>query len=156
MASIRRVRLNTSPLAKHLESMNLEATAAGKEVGLDMRTMELMRLHASQINGCGSCIKAHTALAVRAGEISERLAMLPSWRDSEYFTELECALLTLTEHLTSVSELGIPNEVYEEISKVLTEEQISVGSWIVIAINAANRVWIANNPPVRLPKELRR
>lgn len=156
MARIRRVRLNNSPMAQQLEEMSSAATNAALEAGLDMRTIELIRLRASQLNGCGSCLKAHTALAIEHGEIPQRIGMLTAWRDSDYFTATEEAVLELAEIITLVGEVGYDDEEYEHLAARLTPEQISAASWIAIVINASNRLWIANNPPVRLPKELRR
>ncbi len=156
MARIRRVRLNDSPMAKQLEDLSAAATDAGLEAGFDMRTIELIRLRASQLNGCGSCLKAHIAVALEHGEVPERIGMLPAWQESEYFTSTEEAVLKLAEIITLVGELGYEDEDYQRLSESLTPEQISAASWIAITINASNRLWIANNPPVRLPKELRR
>lgn len=156
MARVRRVRLNQTPMAESLEQMNAQAGAAALEAGLDMRMIELIRLRASQINGCGSCLKAHVALALEHGESPERIGMLTAWRDSDYFTEVEESLLELTEIITNIGALGFEDEAYAKLAAVLTPEQISAATWVAIAINSSNRVWITNNPPVRLPRELRR
>lgn len=156
MTRIRRVRLNNTPMAEQLELMSLAATQAGLEAGLDMRAIELIRLRASQLNGCGSCLKAHTALALEHGEIPQRIGILTAWRETEYFTPLEEAVLEIAEIITLIGETGYEDEEYELLAERLTPEQISAATWVAIAINAANRLWIANNPPVRLPKELRR
>lgn len=156
MARIRRVRLNNSPIARQLEQMSQAATEDGLAAGFDMRTIELIRLRASQLNGCGSCLKAHTAIALEHGEIPERIAMLTAWRDSEYFTATEEAAIEIAEIITLIGESGYEDEDYARVTASLSEEQTAAATWIAIVINASNRVWIANNPPVRLPKELRR
>ena len=156
MARIRRVRLNTSAIAGQLEEMSQAATQDGLAAGFDMRTIELIRLRASQLNGCASCLKAHTALALEHGEIPQRIGMLTTWRDSEYFTQEEEAALEIAEIITLIGESGYKDEQYARLAAILSEEQIAAATWIAIIINAANRLWIANNPPVRLPKELRR
>ncbi len=156
MARIRRVRLNTSAIAGQLEEMSQAATQDGLAAGFDMRTIELIRLRASQLNGCASCLKAHTALALEHGEIPQRIGMLTAWRDSEYFTQEEEAALEIAEIITLIGESGYKDEQYARLAAILSEEQIAAATWIAIIINAANRLWIANNPPVRLPKELRR
>lgn len=156
MSRLRRVRLNDSPMHDQLEEMSRTATQAGLDAGFDMRTIELIRLRCSQLNGCGSCLKAHTHLALENGESAQRIGMLTAWRDSDYFTEVEEAVLELAEIVTLIGETGYEDEDYEELAEVLTPEQISAASWIAIVINSSNRLWIANNPPVRLPKELRR
>jgi len=156
MSKIRRVRLNASPLYGQLGEMNEAAAAAGLEAGLDMRTIELIRLRCSQLNGCASCLKAHTALALEHGEIPERIGMLTAWSDSDYFTPVEEAVLKLAEIVTLVGETGYDDEDYAALAEVLTPEQISAATWLAILINSSNRLWTANNPPVRLPAELRR
>lgn len=156
MARVRRVRLNSSPMAEQLESMSQAATEAGLAAGFDMRTIELIRLRASQLNGCGSCLKAHTALALEHGEIPHRIGMLTAWRDSDYFTPTEESVLEIAEIITLVGDTGYDDEDYQRVTEGLTAEQVSAASWIAIVINTSNRLWIANNPPVRLPQELRR
>lgn len=156
MSRIRRVRLNASPMSDQLAQMSDAATEAGLAAGFDMRTIELIRLRCSQLNGCASCLKAHTALALENGEIAHRIGMLTAWRDSDYFTPVEEAVLELAEIITLIGETGYEDEDYAELAEVLTPEQISAASWIAIVINSANRLWIANNPPVRLPADLRR
>src|SRR5690625_6739809 len=101
MARIRRVRLNTSSIAGQLEEMSQAATQDGLAAGFDMRTIELIRLRASQLNGCGSCLKAHTAIALEHGEIPHRIGMLTAWRDSDYFTQAEEAALEIAEIIRS-------------------------------------------------------
>ncbi len=156
MARVRRVRFNQTPMGEMLEQMSADSAAAALEAGLDMRMVELIRLRASQLNGCGSCLKAHTFIALENGESPERIGMLTAWQDSDYFTPVEEALLTLAEIITLVGDIGFEDEAYEALAEVLTPEQISAATWVAIAINASNRVWIANNPPVRLSKNLRR
>ncbi len=156
MARIRRVRLNNASIARQLEEMSQSATQDGLAAGFDMRTIELIRLRASQLNGCGSCLKAHTAIALEHGEIPQRIGMLTAWRDSDYFTQAEEAALEIAEIITLIGETGYEDEEYARVAEVLSEEQIAAATWIAIVINASNRLWIANNPPVRLPKDLRR
>src|SRR5690625_1064420 len=125
MSRLRRVRLNDSPMHAQLEEMNRAATQAGLDAGLDMRTIELIRLPRSQLNGCGSCLKAHTHLALEHGEIPQRIGMLTAWRDSDYFTQVEEAVLELAEIITLIGETGYEDEEYKELAAVLTPEQIS-------------------------------
>src|SRR5690625_133929 len=147
MARLRRVRLNSvDPLHPQLEEMSRAATEAALGAGFDLRAIELMRLRASQLNGCASCLKAHTAIALEAGEAPERIGMLTAWEESDYFTDAERAALELTEHITHVGELGMSDEDYTRITVALTEEQVAAAAWVAIVINASNRVWIMNRP----------
>src|SRR5699024_3215429 len=94
--------------------------------------------------------------ALEHGEIPHRIGMLTAWRDSDYFTQAEEAALEIAEIITLIGESGYKDEQYARLAEILSEEQIAAATWIAIVINASNRLWIANNPPVRLPKELRR
>src|SRR5699024_4722290 len=143
-------------IAGQLEEMSQASTQDGLAAGFDMRMIELIRLRASQLNGGGSCLKAHTAIALEHGEIHNRTWMLTAWQDTEYFTQAEEAALEIAEIITLIGESGYKDEQYARLAEILSEEQIAAATWIAIVINASNRLWIANNPPVRLPKELRR
>src|SRR5690625_1823754 len=121
MARIRRVRLNTSAIAGQLEEMSQAATQDGLAAGIDMRTIELIRLRASQLNGCASCLKGHTALALEHGEIPQRIGMLSTWRDSENFLEVEEAALEIAEIIPLIGELGYKDEQSARLAAILSD-----------------------------------
>lgn len=103
---------------------------------------ELIKIRASQINGCSFCIDMHTKDARKAGETEQRIYALNAWRETPFFTEEERAILALTEEVTL-----IPNHVsdatYEAIAKVLPETYIAQVILAIIAINAWNRFAIS-------------
>jgi AhpD family alkylhydroperoxidase len=109
----------------------------------------LLRLRASQLNGCAYCVRLHTRDALAAGESSDRISVLPAWRETTYFSDRERAALELCEAVTLIADGRVPDQVYDEASRVLTEFQISAVEWLTIAINAWNRIATASRYPVR-------
>jgi AhpD family alkylhydroperoxidase len=135
-----------------LNGLGLKAKEAMLEAGLDSRLMELLNVRISQINGCAYCLDMHVADAVKDGETTQRLAVLPAWRDTEVFTDQERAALTLAESITVLPDARTRDleEVYAR--EHLSDEQYSAVSWLAIAMNAFNRVSITSQHPVR-PKK---
>ncbi len=104
---------------------------------------ELIKIRASQINGCAYCINVHTKDARKYGETEQRIYLLNAWRETDFFTEEEQCLLALTEEITLISKHGVSNETYDRATKVFTENQIAQIIMAVISINAWNRIGIA-------------
>jgi len=104
--------------------------------------LELIKVRASQINGCAFCIAMHTADAVKGGESQERLHLLNAWRETEFFTSRERAALAWTEALTRVADGHVPDEVYDEARRQFSEKDLADLGYAVIAINAWNRLAI--------------
>ncbi|MEV7197923.1 carboxymuconolactone decarboxylase family protein [Streptomyces sp. NPDC093510] len=144
-----RLNVFTSPTAgkalKHL-------TAVGKAIsdtGLPTATQELVRIRASQINGCGFCLDMHTKEAVAAGETATRLHLVATWREATVFTEAERAALALTEEGTRIADAagGVSDDVWAEAAKHYDEEQL-VGLITAIAlINSFNRLNVIVQQP---------
>jgi AhpD family alkylhydroperoxidase len=108
---------------------------------------ELVRVRASQLNGCTFCLGLHTRAALEAGEDEARLRTLALWRDSDLFTEAERAALALTETMTTIAETGVPDEAFEAAREHFDEGELAHLLWTIAAINAWNRVAIAAMPP---------
>lgn len=125
----------------------VRATAA--EAGLDRILVELINLRVSQINGCASCLDVHTRAALRAGETTRRLGVLPAWRDTELFTARERAALALAEATTDPADGRAQDRAYDAARAVLNDDEISGVIWVAITINAFNRVSILSRHPVR-------
>ncbi|MFD7963311.1 carboxymuconolactone decarboxylase family protein [Streptomyces zaomyceticus] len=125
----------------------VRATAA--EAGLDRLLVELVNLRVSQINRCASCLDVHTRAALRAGETTRRLGVLPAWRDTELFTPRERAVLALAEATTDPADSLAQDRAYELAREVLNDDEISAVIWVAITINAFNRVSILSRHPVR-------
>ena len=112
------------------------------ECGLDHSLMELVKIRASQINGCAYCLHMHTRDARKAGESEERLHLLAAWRESPLFTEKERAALAWTEALTLVAETQAPDEVYEGLLPHFSGKEIVDLSTAIGTINVWNRLAI--------------
>ena len=110
--------------------------------GLEPSLLELVKLRASQLNGCAFCLDMHWKDARAAGESEERLYMLDAWRESSLYSERERAALAWTEELTLIAETGAPDDVYEEARSQFDEKEISDLSLAIAAINAWNRMAI--------------
>jgi AhpD family alkylhydroperoxidase len=111
--------------------------------GLEESLVTLMKLRASQINGCAYCIDMHWKDLRALDENEQRLYGLDAWEESPYYTERERAALKWTEAVTLVRESHVPDEVYEEVRKQFSEKEISDLTVIVATINAWNRLAIA-------------
>jgi AhpD family alkylhydroperoxidase len=111
--------------------------------GLDRSLLDLVKIRASQINGCAFCLAMHTRDARRAGESEDRLHLLNAWHEAPCYTDRERAALAWTEAVTLVSETHIPDAVFEEAKKHFTETELVNLTMAVIAINGWNRMAIA-------------
>jgi AhpD family alkylhydroperoxidase len=120
---------------------SLEQYLAG--CGLDHRLIHLMKMRASQINGCAYCIDMHSKDARALGETEQRLYELDAWRETPFFTDRERAALAWTEAVTLVSQSHVPDSVYEEVRKQFNEKEIVDLTLVVTTINAWNRLAIA-------------
>ena len=112
--------------------------------GLETSLMDLMKLRASQVNGCAYCIDMHTKDARARGETEQRLYELDAWRETPFYTDRERAALAWTEAVTLVAKDHVPDDVYEETRNQFTEIELLNLTLVVIAINAWNRVCIAS------------
>ncbi|ADX71237.1 alkylhydroperoxidase AhpD family core domain protein [Pseudarthrobacter phenanthrenivorans Sphe3] len=136
-------------LWRALNGLGLKLKEAAQEAGIDTRTMELLNVRISQLNGCAYCLDLHVKEAVEAGETHQRLAVLPAWRDTSLFTEKERAALALVETITELPGHNVQEHEEGFARKHLTEEEFSVVSWLAITMNAFNRISITSHHPVR-------
>ncbi|HZT28059.1 MAG TPA: carboxymuconolactone decarboxylase family protein [Pseudolabrys sp.] len=111
--------------------------------GLDKKILELIKIRASQINGCAYCLVMHTNDARKMGESDERMHLLNAWREAPIYSPRERAALAWTEAVTLVSETHVPDEVYDEVRKQFSEKEIIDLTAAVAAINTWNRLAIA-------------
>ncbi len=110
--------------------------------GLEHSLMELVKMRASQINGCAYCLDMHSKDARAAGETEQRLYLLNAWREAPFYSERERAALAWTEALTLIANGGVSDELYAEARKQFSEKELVDLSYAVIAINAWNRLAI--------------
>jgi AhpD family alkylhydroperoxidase len=124
----------------------LHALAAStREAGVPDKTLELVNLRASQINGCGVCVDMHPRLARKAGETEERLFAVAAWRDTPYFTDAERAALALTEAVTRISDRSDPvtDDVWDEAARHYDERALAALTIAIANINVWNRLNVA-------------
>jgi AhpD family alkylhydroperoxidase len=114
---------------------------------LEPALKELVKIRASQINGCAYCIDMHWKDARAAGETEQRLYGLSAWHESPYYTDRERAALLWTESLTFIHNDHAPDAIYEQVRAHFSEKEMSDLSWTIAAINAWNRVTIAARSP---------
>ncbi len=117
------------------------------ESGLDHTLLHLVKMRASQLNGCAYCLDMHSKDAFAAGETPQRLLLLDAWRETSLYSERERAALEWTESLTLISENHVPDEVFEAVRKHFTEEELVKLTLAVAAINAWNRLAISFRAP---------
>jgi AhpD family alkylhydroperoxidase len=110
--------------------------------GIDPKLLELIKVRASQLNGCAFCIDMHTKDARFTGETEQRIYALNAWRETPFFTEKERAALAWTEALTNIQIGHAPDDVYEELSRNFSEEEIVNVTLAITTINAWNRIAI--------------
>ncbi len=111
--------------------------------GLEHSLLELVKLRASQINGCAHCIDMHAKELRADGESEQRLHLLSAWRESPFYSDRERAALAWTEALTLVTEGHASDEVYELARAQFNEEELANLTFAIVAINGANRINIA-------------
>jgi AhpD family alkylhydroperoxidase len=132
-------------MARALLTMGREAEKAGIEKSLH----ELVKIRASQLNGCAHCIDMHTKDARARGESEQRIYALSAWRETPFFTSRERAALEWTEALTRLGNLdGVPDDLYARVRQEFDEDGIVALSFAVAAINSWNRLAVAFHAPV--------
>ena len=125
--------------------------------GLDHKLVHLLKLRASQINGCAFCIDMHSIDARAEGETEQRLYALDAWRETPFFTDRERAGLAWIEAITLVSQTHVPDAVYEAVKKHFSEKEIFDLTFVATTINAWNRIAIsARTPPGTYKREATR
>ncbi len=115
--------------------------------GLEKPLLELVKMRASQMNGCAYCIDMHSKDALAEGESTQRLLELSAWRETPFFTDRERAALAWTEAVTEVSKGHVPDYVYDEARAHFSEKELVYLTMAVIAINGWNRLAISFRTP---------
>lgn len=109
---------------------------------------ELLKIRASQINGCAFCIDMHTKDALSFGETPQRIFLLNAWRETDLFTEEEQTLLAITEEITLINQQGLTTETYKKALSVFSEKYLVQIIMAIITINAWNRIAISTHKPI--------
>lgn len=136
-------RLNYGKIAPEGMMGLLEIEKYVANSGLDRTMFELVKIRASQINGCAYCLDMHTKDARNEGETEQRIYALNAWKETPFYTESERAALAWTEALTLISQNEISDSLYEEVSKHFDDKTLMALTMSVIAINGWNRLAIA-------------
>ncbi len=135
-------RLNWHEFAPEGMAALRAAQAVVAKSGLDAKLLELVKMRASQINGCAYCLHMHLEEARKLGESDERLLLLDAWRESSLYTPRERAALAWTEALTKVAETHAPDDVYEAARREFSERDLVHLSIAIGMINIWNRMQI--------------
>ncbi len=114
-----------------------------RETGLEQSLLELVRMRASQMNGCAYCLDMHSKDARANGETEQRLYVLDAWREAPFYTPRERAALAWTEAVTAIAHGGVPDEVYQQAREHFDEHELVELTMAVVAINGWNRLSIA-------------
>ncbi|GAA4673255.1 carboxymuconolactone decarboxylase family protein [Phytohabitans rumicis] len=133
----------TPDVSAAMRALNAATVSAATSAGLDASLLELVRIRASQINGCAYCLDLHTREARAAGETEQRIYTLNAWSEAPFYTERERAALALTEAVTLVHDGRVPDPVYQQASEVFSEAEVAALIWAATVINAYNRIAIA-------------
>jgi len=117
-------------------------SAATEKAGLSARTLELVHLRASQINGCSVCLDMHSQALRKHGETDERLFTVAAWRDAPYFTEAERAALALAEAVTRLSDQAdpVPDDIWQEATRHYDEAALAALLLAIATVNVWNRL----------------
>ncbi|MFD3654842.1 carboxymuconolactone decarboxylase family protein [Streptomyces sp. NPDC058620] len=144
-----RLNVFANPVATALMKHFNMAGKAVTESGLPATTQELVKIRASQINGCGFCTDMHTKDAAHQGETSTRLHLISVWREATVFTDAERAALELTEQGTRIADAagGVPDEVWANAAKYYDESQLVALVSLIAVINAYNRLNVIIQQP---------
>lgn len=131
---------NIAPgLMKQVRALN----QAVEESGLEMSLLHLVKLRASQINGCSFCVDMHSKEALRDGDTQQRVILVSAWKESPLFSERERAAFAYTEAVTLISKEGVPDALYEATLKHFSEEELVKLTVAISMINVWNRLCVS-------------
>jgi AhpD family alkylhydroperoxidase len=141
------VRIDFDTLAagfsRAMAHLDKAATKELDSAGIDPKLRELIRIRASQLNGCAYCVDMHTKDARAIGETEQRIYALPVWRETPFFTSRERAALAFTETVTLLTGTHVPDDAYAAVAKEYTEQEVAALVSLIVMINAWNAVGVA-------------
>ena len=129
--------------SKAMATLDRAATRALDDAGIEPRLRELVRIRASQLNGCAYCIDMHTKDARAIGETEQRIYALPAWRETPFFTARERAALAFTESVTLLASTHVPDADYAAVAAEFSPAEVGALVALIVAINAWNRIGVA-------------
>jgi AhpD family alkylhydroperoxidase len=133
--------LNTG-VGRAMLALSAEATAQ-----LDPTLFELVKIRASQINGCAYCLDMHTKDARQRGETEQRIYALSAWREAPFYTDRERAALDWTETVTLLSETHVPDEAHQRVKQQFNDDELVALTMGIVVINSWNRLAVAFRAP---------
>jgi AhpD family alkylhydroperoxidase len=129
--------------SRAMSHLDRAATKELDRVDFDPRLRELVRIRASQLNGCAYCIDMHTKDARAIGETEQRIYALPAWKETPYFTDRERAALAFTESVTLLATDHVPSEAYDAVAAELTADEVAALVSLIVTINAWNTIGVS-------------
>ena len=136
-------RINYMELAPEALNIMMEMEKYTKSTAIDRKLRELIKIRASQINGCAFCINMHTTDARKMGETEQRLYCVSAWRDCDFYTDAEKVALELTEHVTLVPTKGVHDDIYDRVRIHFSEKDYVDLVILINQINSWNRLSIS-------------
>lgn len=136
-------RMNYYEIAPDAMKIMMEMEKYTKKSSIERKLRELIKIRASQINGCAYCINMHTADAKKMGETEQRLYCISAWRECTFYSDAEKVALELTEHITLIPEKRVSDELYERVRKHFDEKAYVDLVILINQINSWNRISIA-------------
>ena len=129
--------------AKAMSHLDHAATRELDRAGIEPGLRELLRVRASQLNGCAYCVDMHTKDARAGGETPERLAAIAVWREAPFFDERERAALAFTEAVTLMTGEHVPDAAYDAIAAVMSQQEVAALVSLIVTINAWNAIGVS-------------
>src|SRR6202046_5535185 len=135
--------VHATAFCRAMAHLDQAATKELDRVNFDPRLRELVRIRASQLNGCAYCIDMHTKAARAIGETEQRLYGLAAWRETPYFTARERAALAFTEAVTRLTDTHVPDQAYRDVAAEFSGPEIAALVSLIVAINAWNAISVS-------------
>ena len=129
--------------SKAMATLDRAATRELDDAGIEPRLRELVRIRASQLNGCAYCIDMHAKDARAIGETEQRIYALPAWRETPFFTARERAALAFTESVTLLASTHVPDADFAAVAAEFSPAEVGALVALIVAINAWNRIGVA-------------
>ena len=129
--------------SRAMAHLDRAATRELDQAGIEPRLRELVRIRASQLNGCAYCIDMHTKDARAIGETEQRIYALPAWRDTLFFTSRERSALAFTESVTRLAETHVPAAAYQELAAEFSAAEAAALISLIVTINAWNAIGVS-------------
>lgn len=129
--------------SRAMSHLDQAATRELDKTGIDHRLRELVRIRASQLNGCAYCIDMHSKDARAVGETEQRIYALPAWRETPFFTGRERAALAFTEAVTLLAGTHVPEQAYREMAAEFSQDEAAALVSLIVTINAWNAIGVS-------------